>query len=370
MSPSDAIFKLIKEDKCPCYKKGDEFRLAGNALLLKLDRENTFITTAIVKIPYGKETCRILVNDLTKILIQHESIDRIPSAAITCSGCTGTVELEATPKSEFLKASPIDERSKNVDMIARLLTNFSIFQSLDRHNLKDIIPFLRLKKYAKNDTILKKGAPAQHLYIILSGSVDVLDEKGVCLSHLRRGDVFGEMSLISGEPVGATIKVVETATIVFISGQNFKEVLNKFPSIQMYLAQLLARRLANANVVRAEEIASGMIGQLSEMPPTELFQTLNINQKTGVLTLTLSKGSAELYFREGDLISASYNKKKGKQAFYDMIKENEGRFKFVPKLPDDLKESPIIGPFMEILLDGLRKADEELAEDSPKAVRK
>ncbi len=369
MSPSEAIFRLIKDDRCPCYNKGDEFRLAGNALLLKLDRENTFITTAIVKLPYGKEACRILVNDLTKILIQHESIDRIPATAIICSGCTGTVELEATPRNEFLNDSPIDEHSKNVDMIARLLSNFSIFQSLDRHNLKDIIPFLKLKKYPQNSTILKKGAPAQHLYIILSGSVDVLDEKGVCLSHLRRGDVFGEMSLISGEPVGATIKVVETATIVFISGLNFKEVLNKFPSIQLYLAQLLARRLANANVIRAEEIASGMIGQLSEMPPAELFQALNINQKSGVLTLTLSKGSAELYFREGDLISASYNKKKDKQAFYDIIKENEGRFKFIPKLPEDLKESPIIGPFMEILLDGLRKADEELSEDSPKAIR-
>ena len=369
MSPSEAIFKLIKDDNCPCYRKGDEFRLAGNALLLKLDRENTFITTAIVKLPYGKESCRILVNDLTQILIKHESIDRIPSTVITCSGCTGTVELQATPKSELLDAPPSDEHSKNVDMIARLLSNFSIFQSLDKHNLKDIIPFLKLKKYAKNSTILKKGAPAQHLYIILSGSVDVLDEKGVCLSHLRRGDVFGEMSLISGEPVGATIKVVETASIVFISGQNFKEVLNKFPSIQFYLAQLLARRLANANVVRAEEIASGMIGQLSEMPPSELFQALNINQKTGVLTLTLSKGSAELYFREGDLIRASYNKKTDKYAFYDIIKENEGRFKFVPKLPDDLKESPIIGPFMEILLDGLRKVDEELSEERPKAIR-
>jgi hypothetical protein len=156
---------------------------------------------------------------------------------------------------------------------------------------------------------------------------------------------------------------------VFISGRNFKAVLNKFPSIQLYLAQLLARRLANANVIRAEEIASGMIGQLSEMPPAELFQALNINQKSGVLTLTLSKGSAELYFREGDLIRANYNKKRDKEAFYDIIKEDEGRFKFVPKLPDELKESPIIGPFMEILLEGLRKVDEELSEDNRKAAR-
>jgi hypothetical protein len=370
MSPSEKIFRLIKDERCPFYKKGDEFRLSGNSLLLKLDQENTFITTAIVKIPYGQETCRILVNDLTKILIEHESIDRIPSMVINCSGCTGKVRLEATKEKEFLSATPIDERHKNIDMIANLLSNFSIFQSLDKHNLKDIVPFLKLKKYAKGATILKKGAPAQHLYIILSGVVDVLDEESVGLSQLRRGDVFGEMSLISGEPVGATIKVVETATIVFIKGRDFKEVLNKFPSIQMYLARLLARRLANANVVRAEEIASGMIGQLSEMPPSELFQALNINQKTGVLTLSLPKGSAELCFRDGDLITAKYNQKKDKEAFFDIIREKEGRFKFVPKLSDAQKDTRIIGPFMEILLDGLRRADEELSNNNRQVIRK
>ena len=338
MSPSEAIFRLIKDDRCPCYKKGDEFRLSGNALLLKLDRENTFITTAIVKVPYGKEACRILINDLTRLLIEHESIHRIPTTTLSCSGCTGTVKLQSAPKSEFLKTTPVDEHTNNVNMIARLLSNFSIFQSLDIHNLKDIIPFLKLKKFSKGSTILKKGAPAQHLYIILSGSVDVLDDKGVCLSHLKRGDVFGEMSLISGEPVGATIQVVETATIVFISGRNFKAVLNKFPSIQLYLAQLLARRLANANVIRAEEIASGMIGQLSEMPPSELFQALNINQKSGVLTLTLSKGSAELYFREGDLIQAHYNKKKDKEAFLISSKKVKAVLNSCPNCPTTSKK--------------------------------
>jgi hypothetical protein len=370
MNPSETIFEITENNGCPCYEKGDELRLAGNALLLKLDQENTFITTALVKMPNGKQTCRILVNDLTKILIEHESIDRIPQMAVSCSGCTGKLQLKAHKEKQFLRVAAIDERRKNIDMIANLLSNFSIFQSLDKHNLKDIVPFLKLKKYAKGATILKKGAPAQHLYIILSGAVDVLDEKEVCLSRLRRGDVFGEMSLISGDPVGATIKVVETATIVFITGQNFKQVLNKFPSIQMYLARLLAQRLTNANIVRAEEIASGMIGQLSEMPPSELFQALNINQKTGVLSLTLPRGSAELSFREGDLINAKYNNKKGKQAFFDLIKEKEGRFKFVPKLPDAQKDSPIIGPFMEILLDGLRKADEEYSSKGQKNIVK
>jgi hypothetical protein len=360
MNLLERIFKIVEENNCPYYSQGDEFGLSGNALLLKLKEENTFITTAIARLPNGRQSCSILISDLTKILIANESIDKIPSSVIDCSGCKGKIKLKTEKPEEIFAAADVADRRKNIDVIANLLSNFSIFQSLDRHNLKDIVPFLKLKKFDKNATILKKGAPAQNLYIILSGAVDVLDEKGVRLSTLRKGDVFGEMSLISGDPVGATIRVVETATIVFIKGEDFKEVLDKFPSIQMYLARLLARRLANANVERAEEVASGMIGQLSEMPPSELLQVLNINQKTGVLSLNLPRGSAELHFREGELVGAKYNEMSDKEAFFEILKEKEGRFKFDKRLSEKQKTAPIIGSFMEILLDGLKRVDEEI----------
>jgi hypothetical protein len=251
------------------------------------------------------------------------------------------------------------ERPKNIDTIADLLSNFSIFQSLDRHNLRDVVAYLKLKKFPRDATILKKGSPAQNLYIILSGAVDVLDEEGVRLSTLRKGDVFGEMSLISEEPVGATVRVVEPASIIFISGQDFKRVLNKFPSIQMYLAKLLAQRLAKSNIVVAEEIASGMIGRLSEMPPSELFQTLNLNQKTGKLDLTLPNGTGELVFRNGELVGVRYNELDGEDAFYELLKADEGRFKFTPKLSNAEQNAPPVGAFMEMLLEGLRRMDED-----------
>ncbi|CAB1056924.1 hypothetical protein D1BOALGB6SA_1663 [Olavius sp. associated proteobacterium Delta 1] len=61
----------------------------------------------------------------------------------------------------------------------------------------------------------------------LSGTAEVLDDRGVCLSRLSKSDVFGEMSLISGNPVGATIKVAESATVVTIAGADFKEILKE-----------------------------------------------------------------------------------------------------------------------------------------------
>jgi CRP-like cAMP-binding protein len=364
MSSTELTFKLIKQSKCPSYEIGDECKLSGNALLLKLDGENTFISTAIVRFPNSKKSCRTLIGDLTKLLIQYENIDRIPTLEVDCSGCSGSARLQYKKDKDKVtyRATFEKSHSENIEIAASLLRNFSIFRYLDENDLRDIISLLKLKKYSPGAIIIKKGDPAQNFHIILSGAVDVLDENGVRLSTLRKGDVFGEMSLISGDAVGATIKVAQTSTIVFIEGQDFKEVLNKFSSVQNYLTRILAKRLAESNVIRAEEIASGMTGQLSDLSVFELLQALNLSQKTGVLTLTLSKGSAKLYLRQGNLIKAAFNNIEGRQAIYEALKEKEGRFKFNPSLPDELKNASIIGSMMEMLLDTSRLIDEENTE--------
>jgi CRP-like cAMP-binding protein len=324
-----------------------------------LKHEKTFISTAVITPPYEKKTCRILVADLTRVLVNHESVDRIPGKIIECSGCTGSMKVEPLPRRRTRDSGSGNDRSRKIDAVAAMLSNFSIFQSLDCQNLREIVALLKLKKYARDEIILKKGAPARHLFIILAGTADVLDDKGVRLSFLQKGDVFGEMSLISGEPVGATIRVVDPVTIIFIRGQEFKQILNKFPSIQMYLARLLAQRLAKSNLAVAKEITSGMMGRLSEMAPPEIFQTLNLNQKTGQLSLILSDGTGKLSFRKGELVAATYKEKSGKEAFFKLLIQTDGRFRFQQALSENEKRAPVLGTFMEMLLEGLRRMDEQ-----------
>ena len=358
MSSPELTFRLIKESECPFYEIGNEIKLSGNALQLRLEDENTFISQAIVRFPRSKKSCRTLIGDLTQVLIQYENIDKIPSIDVDCSGCSGSARLQYEKGKAIAPAASQPAPSDNLEIAASLLSNFSIFRSLDEYNLRDIISLLKHKKYAKGTIIFKKGEPAQNLFIILSGAVDVLDENGVRLSTLKKGEVFGEMSLISGDAVGATIKVAEDATIVYIEGQDFKGILSQFSSVQTYLTRILARRLAESNVMRAEEIASGMSGRISELSVVELLQALNLSQKTGVLMLTLSKGSAQLYLREGSLIYAAYNNMEGKPAIHEALTETEGRFKFDPNLPDEFINKPTMGPMMEILLEMSRRIDE------------
>ena len=344
MNKFESIFKIVENHRCPLYEVDNEFRLSG----------------IVLSVPSDSQTCVTLVEDIKDILTLYESLDdSAPGTSsgdiFDCSGCTGAIRLEYTK----VDSSTILKRDNELTATAKLLSNFSIFQALDEHSIKDIVSSLKLKKFSRGLPIIKKGDPGVKLFIIVSGRVEVVGDDGMTITFLEKGEVFGEMSLLSGEPVGATIKVVDTTRALFINGKIFRKILNKYPSLQMYFARLLAKRLARTNVVRSEEFSSGMTGKLSDMPPTELVQTLNQNQKTGILYLQLRSGTSELYFRDGGLIRAKYGDTAGVAAFFEVLKEKEGRFKFVPELPPEEANTPEIGEFMWLLMEGLNKIDEE-----------
>ncbi len=349
MSSSEDFFEIIEDNNCPLYELGDQFKLSG----------------IVLSFPKDKPTCITLVGDIKEILILCKNDDarreNAPKYSFDCSGCTGTIWLEYRREKREADEKAAKREDSDLSSTANLLRNFSIFQALEEHHIKSLVAFLKLKEFGKGETVIKKGEPGVNLFIIVSGKVEVVGDDGLTITFLGKGEVFGEMSLLSGDPVGATIKVVDTSKVLCISGKDLRKMLLKIPSLQMYFTRLLARRLAQTNIIRSEEFASGMVGKLSEMPPTEIFQTLHQNQKSGILSLQLPKGTAEVFFREGGLIRAKYGRKEGTDAFFALLREGEGRFKFIPGLPPEEKESPELGDFMWLLMEGLNQIDEEEA---------
>ncbi len=339
------IFRITKDENCPLYGLKDEFQLVGR----------------IFRVPRTKAPCLILAKDVVRILHgkgHKASGGRDP--AFYCSGCTGRITFRYKEKKEKKELADIRPGTDNyIQAVVHLLSGFSIFKSLTEDNIRDLVSFLRLDKYEEGDIILRKGEPGRSLFILVSGRVEVVSDDGMSIAFMDSGDVFGEMSLLSGDPVGATIKVVEPVTVLYISAADFKKILNEMPMLQLNFTRLLARRMAEINMARSEEFASGMTGKLSEMPPAELFQTLNVNQKTGVLTLKFLRDSAYLSFREGELIRAKYRERDGEEAFFELLKMKEGRFKFIPGLSPEEMEAPELGDFMHLLMEGLRKIDED-----------
>lgn len=354
-----AVFRVTEAKKCPLYGYGDLFSVTGITISMNSDEENTFVVTAIIRSPLEKEKCKILNGDLTKIIIQYERADRIPVCMVSCSGCTGSLRLEYNKTLELTDNGKDKDYANELASMLHLLSDFAFFKNIDEDNLEKVVQFFKLNKLEKGDIVIRKGDPGGNFYIIVTGSVNVINDRGISISSLSKGEVFGEMSLICNDSVGATIQVQEPSSILYIDRINFQKILEQYPAIQLYFTRLMARRLTKSNTIRAEDLSSGMIGNLAEIPAEALFQTLNMNQKTGILTISeLQKGTARFSFRQGSLIKAKYDIHDGESAFYELLKEQEGRFRFTPGIPTQDFEIPEIGYFMKLLMEGMRRLDE------------
>jgi len=355
----EATFRIVENKKCPLYDFGDFFRVMGISIPMSGAEENSSITSSIVHTPLNKKKCKILNGDLTRLIIQYERGDKIPVCMINCSGCTGSIRLEHTKSGIAEQEESEAIISDELSSLMHLISGFAFFKSIDKKNLEKVVQFFKMKTFESDDVIIRKGDIGGNFFIIASGSVNVVNEAGIAISTLSKGDVFGEMSLICNEKVSATIKVKETAQILYIDRNNFTEIIERYPTVQLYFSRMMADRLTKSNTIRSTDLSSGMIGKLSEIPAEALFQTLNMNSKTGTLTINeLPKGTARFSFRQGSLIKAIYDDLSDEAAFYEVLREKNGRFRFTPGIPPEDFEKPEIGYFMKLLMEGMRRVDE------------
>ncbi|MFH1216009.1 MAG: cyclic nucleotide-binding domain-containing protein [Pseudomonadota bacterium] len=358
----DAKFRIVDAKDCPLYEEGDEFSLSGVAL----------------HPPSGKPACLFLAREITEIVVEKMEADSGDGSSkkfldekkgkkeFNCSGCTGLIKFTHvqetkffTPQMRMLAAVESRDETRRMGSLFSMMNTFSFFQTLEEESLKDIFSCLTLVNFAAGKIILHRGHPGRNLYFIVSGRVGVLDEGDNTIAVLGRGEIFGEMSLFSGKPACATIRAEDPVKILMLSGRDLSHILIKHPFLQMSFTRLLVQKLSATNVSQSEKESMAFSGQLLEVTPSEIFQMLNENIKTGVIEFELEGCKAAVTFSEGEVVRAIWKNLDGPEAFYQILKEQKGRFKFISSLSLEEMGAPPIAPFMKLLMDGLRKIDEE-----------
>ncbi len=101
-----------------------------------------------------------------------------------------------------------------------------------------------------------------------------------------------------------------------------------------------------------------MNGIIDAVSPAELLQIFHMHQKTGRLIFDVPEGSGRVTFREGTIVAARHGDLDNQEAIYSLLRQREGKFRFLPGLPAQLMRAREIGDFMMILMKGLKKMDE------------
>jgi CRP/FNR family transcriptional regulator, cyclic AMP receptor protein len=349
----DAIFIVVEEHSCPVYNVGEEFKVEKFCLYG----------------PSFKPDCLILAQEIAKIIASRDSFVGFSKfgsqkSRFDCSGCEGLIQFEfkkerdfATRQMKLLSETEDRRRRQHLDKFFGVLRNLDIFESLDDDALSDLTLLLEMRSIPIDKVVIKKGDPGSNLFILLKGLVAVVADDGSRVAEMGTGQIFGEMSLLSGEPVTSSIYTLAATQVAMLSMKNFKHVLKKYPILQLFFFKMLVAR-AQALTLRSGKITSGMNGELAEISAVDLFQLINSSQKTGTIDLTLEQGKAMVYFKEGEIIHARFLNLRDKEAVFNLLGVKNGNFTYIKGIPGDFDKLPPIGGFMGLMMEGLQRMDE------------
>lgn len=110
------------------------------------------------------------------------------------------------------------------------------------------------KPFKAGDVIFDFGDRSDELYLIHTGSVEIISREGLVLATLGAGELFGEMASIMGERERTAQAVTATTAVIdVIDAGTMRRKLGAADPVLRALVRNLTIRLADANLMNEEQ---------------------------------------------------------------------------------------------------------------------
>jgi small-conductance mechanosensitive channel/CRP-like cAMP-binding protein len=130
----------------------------------------------------------------------------------------------------------------SAETVLELLRAVDLFSLLAPGELEQLRMELVPRRFGKNERVIEEGEEGHTFYLVASGEVSVRTGKGQEVTRLKRGNYFGEMSLLTGEPRSATVVAVQDAVLLELDRPAFARMFVSHPGLARQLSALLAQR--------------------------------------------------------------------------------------------------------------------------------
>ena len=134
----------------------------------------------------------------------------------------------------------------NQQEILDALAGLALFSDLDRPQLQAVAHTMSEESFPGGQRILRQGFSGGGFFVILDGEVEVRVD-GTDVARLGKGDFFGEISLLLGEPPIADVVASSPVKALQLAGPDLREFLLAYPPVMYRMLQSVGRRLDRAN---------------------------------------------------------------------------------------------------------------------------
>ena len=145
-----------------------------------------------------------------------------------------------------------------------LLSHIDLFHPFDSTELSELARQMEERFFPKGAVVVRRGN-SDSLYILVEGAleVEIVRAADRATDLMVPGDVFGEMSLLTGQPRSATVIALTDAVVYEVNKEVLDPILQRRSVVIEKLATIMAQRQAmNAKRVCASD------RQQESVPPT------------------------------------------------------------------------------------------------------
>lgn len=133
---------------------------------------------------------------------------------------------------------PPDETPRIVEMLREI----PLFKGMEDDALDVLVRSSYVKGFLQDQIVVRKGSTDTTLFVILEGRIEVVCD-GKVLAQLERGEFFGEMALLTGEPRSADIRTMEPVRCLVVDREGFRMILAKSPRIYDNIQAMFNERM-------------------------------------------------------------------------------------------------------------------------------
>ena len=125
----------------------------------------------------------------------------------------------------------------------------TLLSGLSEVDKKNVLDLCKRRSVGPRTVIVSQGSVGRDMFIVVSGSlkVSVLSDEGKEISFvvLRRGDYFGELSLIDGRRRSATVTAIAASELLVLGHSEYQQLLQRQPHTATQLLTQMLLTLAN-----------------------------------------------------------------------------------------------------------------------------
>jgi CRP-like cAMP-binding protein len=179
-------------------------------------------------------------------------------------------------------------------MLAAMSQTF--LDALTDEEVADLHAAGRRRSFAAAVTIVHEGDDAGPVVVLLSGRAKVTTTgsagREAIVAVRGPGDLIGELSAVDSGPRSASVTTLEPLEALLLPGSRFAALIEQRPRIALVILRIVAGRLREADIGRAELGTSDVVGRVS-LRVLELADRFG-EQREGRIEVALPMSQEEL----------------------------------------------------------------------------